>query len=330
MDHSRRPGPACRTGDRSPLLALSLLLASGLLGCASLPETVAFRIPEENFRSKVHTLCIAPIASELGLAEFEDRAAQFEHFIGHNLKLAGFAVVAARSTEEAREAILEQGLGGCYDEFTGEANVALCDERRAQLRAALHDQLGCDAILHSRIALATAHFDESYPRWDGRTHSLWPVQAIVGYVGSTSLWIQINGIEDGEELYWRSAGIEILMKMTKDFGPRFDPVPDDRILINPVQNMTAVLSSLAPLLGPLPSDTKHCRRRYRTDFKEIMSSSRLRMSFPEPDTWLALCELELHPPGPPLARVRDAEAREGPKLDSQPEIDGSSASKEDD
>ncbi|MBY0400999.1 hypothetical protein K2X89_11930 [Myxococcota bacterium] len=71
------------------------------------------------------------------------------------------------------------------------------------------------------------------------------------------------GIRDREDrvIFWNAGGIQPIATLRSvPYQLRWDPVPDDRLLVDPVSNRAAVDLALGPLRGPSSSETSESTR----------------------------------------------------------------------
>ncbi len=253
----------------------------GLLGCASsgppAPELVAvdpFRVPDANLRQAVARLCLDSIASEIAIEDSEQRLSSFEELIVHRLESAGFQVVGSKETRKVREGIDDE-LGEAFDAHTGQAIAGSALAGTSRIRERLVDQLDCDAFVEVELAIVQAFWSDRVVLWDGREvwadgrDDLHQVGTVLRdlYIGGVRGWGAIPAlslhlaIRDREDrvIFWNAGGIQPIATLRSvPYQIRWDPLPDDQILIDPDSNQAAVDLAVGPLDAHSSSAVADC------------------------------------------------------------------------
>ncbi len=242
----------------------------GLLGCAStappVPELVAvdpFRVPAVDFRRSVHRLCIDSLTSEIEMEDGDPRLSSFEERIVERLERAGFEVVGLRQIRKARAGIGEEP-GEAFDAHTGRAIPGVALAFSSHVRERLTAILDCDAFVSIDLAVVQAFWDDRLVFWDGR--EVWAdgredadqlaIALRDAYIGGVRGWGSIPALSlqvairdcKGRLIFWHAAGIQPVATLRNvPYQIRWDPLPDDRILIDPESNQTAVDLAVGPL-----------------------------------------------------------------------------------
>jgi len=242
-------------GAWSTLGTLLLLVVVG--GCATASPTSSFLIPEEQFRTRVKRIALAPIAVPPKLGVSEPTRLRFDALIEAKVQEAGFAILPARDWAEVftRE---QQEVGGLFDPQTGALDEAKVKAALARTVEAIRGKFQMDAILFPRVHVVKASFTGAWARWDGVTDALtsglsvMTTSGISGTVPALSLVVSVDGPDDELALYRRAAGIQVLEKLAplteRVSGKWFGPVPPGELLANEERNLAAVELALGPLL----------------------------------------------------------------------------------
>ena len=262
--------PSRRSLERFSTLFALVGTIGGLLGCAStsppVPEPVAidpFRIPDANFRQLIHRLCLDSIASEIAMEDGDQRLSSFEEQIAHRLERAGFQVVGSNETRKAREGIDEE-LGEAFDAHTGRAIPGVALAHSSRVRERLAAALDCDAFVSVDLAIVQAFWSDRVVLWDGR--EVWAdgrddvdqigIALRDAYIGGVRGWGAIPALSlqlavrdrEGRLIFWNAGGIQPIATLRSvPYQIRWDPLPDDQILIDPDSNQAAVDLAVGPL-----------------------------------------------------------------------------------
>lgn len=242
------------------------------LGCAStasrapVPELVAgdpFRVPEADFRRSVHRLCLDSLASEIALADDDPRRSSFEERIAERLEQAGFEVVGSKQTRAARAGIGEEP-GEAFDPNTGRAIPGVALAFASHVRERLAATLECDAFVSIDLAIVQAFWDDRLVFWDGR--EVWAdgqddadqvaIALRDAYIGGVRGWGAIPALSlhlairdrEGRLIFWHAGGIQTVATLRNvPYQIRWDPLPDDRILVDAESNQAAIDLAVGPL-----------------------------------------------------------------------------------
>jgi hypothetical protein len=238
---------------RSPA-AIVLIAGLALAGCTQVrrtPPVPPLQVPEDTIRGRIDTVCIDRLRMDFPVPDAERKAAEIQDLIAGILDRAAIKTVGpAESTRVFNEAV--ERSGGYYDVHSGERDeVRFAAMSQAGFRA-LHERLGCDALLAPTVAVVLAPWRNNEAAWDGITDSLGGGGAGgYGYAPALSLWISIQDL-DGREIYFGTGGIQIGTQLEQGFlRNRFKGVGDEMLLGRPFRNQIAVETSLAPFLAAL-------------------------------------------------------------------------------
>jgi hypothetical protein len=227
---------------------------AGVAACAARPQPdPALRIPEADFRARIHTLCLNPLRATVDLREAKTRLLGFEDLLQERLRAAGFALVSSDQVLETwRRAAAD--AGGYFDRDSGRRDEAKFDVVKQQALRTLQEQFGCDAILTPTIALVLSSWTNGVAEWDGMQDQLAGGWGAHGRVPALSLWISMRDLQDNE-IYFGTGGIQVTAKLEGFFVEKFAQVSMDTLLTDRQRNLQAIHASLQPLLGAAPLPT---------------------------------------------------------------------------
>ena len=238
----------------STLGPLVFVVAVG--GCATASPSNPFAIPEEEFRTKVKRIALAPLAVPPQLGVPEPTKLRVDALIETKLREAGFATFPASEWGEVFTRT-QQEVGGLFDPRTGGLDDAKVKTIVARTIEDIRGRFQLDAVLLPRVQVVKANFVGAWARWDGVSDALasglsvLATSGVSGTVPALSLVVSIDS-PDGLALYRRGAGIQVLEKLApvteRLSGKWLAPVPREEVLANEERNLTAVERALGPLL----------------------------------------------------------------------------------
>jgi len=233
-----------------------------------------FRVPDANLGQTVRRLCLDSISSEIAMEDSEQRLSSFEELIFRRLESAGFQVVGSKEIGKVREG-LDEDLGETFDAHTGQAIPGIALAGAARIRERLVAQLDCDAFVTAELALVQAFWSDRLVLWDGR--EVWAdgrndlaqfgTALRDAYIGGVRGWGAIPAlslqlaIRDREDrmIFWNAGGIRPIATLRSvPYQIRWDPLPDDQILIDPDANRAAVDLAVGPLDALSSSSVADC------------------------------------------------------------------------
>lgn len=230
-------------------------LGLGLLATAAGADPPAADAALQYLRARAPTLCLEPLTSEVEVTEWSTRRAWIEQFLASRLEASGFTVVPSARTRELAKR-LDGEAGGTFDPLTGAHDAAKAAALRAQLRAKAAQELGCRALLDSRIEHGSAPFANGFVRWDHVEHRVPNKTGGMGWLATLSLHLAIVA-SDGTTLFERWAGIHPTVEL-RDYD--FARLPKEKLLAEPRWNARAVLAGLGDLAPPLGDALLPCLR----------------------------------------------------------------------
>lgn len=224
------------------LLLIFIFVASG---CATTqPPYNPFKIPEAEFRDKIHTIALSPVILPDGLEEPDNVKEKFESLINAKLRGMGFTVVPSKEYSAVWKQMTEQ-LGGYFDPVTGKRDETKYKAVRTHSLREMNTKFKADAILHSIVRVVQARFSSNTARWDGVTENIqasggtWKALLVGpqhGTIGALSLGVFI---EDPNEvpMYSDAGGLQAVAKLS---GTTFIPIPQAELFKDEVRNANAV------------------------------------------------------------------------------------------
>jgi hypothetical protein len=167
------------------------------------------------------------------------RRTAIEQRLAAALTRESFTVVEPDRVVAVHERVLK-AAGGFFDPATGVVDGARYRAVGERLARAFATELHCDVRLVPSVEVVRAHFDSGVAQWDGATQQVSSTGRIVlnvltttiesGWVGAFSLWLRLVDL-NGEEIAFRSAGIEALVQLAvledKDLMPQDQWLTDD-------------------------------------------------------------------------------------------------------
>src|SRR2546429_1494880 len=183
-------------------------------GGAPASESKPFGIPEEEFRTKVKRIALAPIAVPPRLGVPEPAKLRVDALIETKLQEAGFATFPAREWGEVFTRT-QQEVGGLFDPRTGDLDEAKVKTILARTIEDIRGRFQLDAVLLPRVQVVKANFVGAWARWDGVSDALasglsvLATSGVSGTVPALSLVVSIAS-PDGLALYRRGAGVQLL------------------------------------------------------------------------------------------------------------------------
>ena len=200
----------------------------------------------EHLDERVDVLCVAPLRAPDGLPNAEEGTRGFERDLVAELNGHGMVIVPPdKSTPVYVEAV--RTAGGFYDTHTGRRDPATTAAVRTQALRALHDELGCDALLSAEIALVSAPFANGTAEWDGVKYSIGGGLGTQGWTAALSLWVWVHDLND-TEIYFGTGGIQPIFELNEQLlGDDFTRIADEQILGDRTRNVQAITASLRPI-----------------------------------------------------------------------------------
>ena len=238
-------------------IARPLALVVALAGCATAPPYNPFQVSEDQFRTTVKRIALAPIAVPPQLGISESAKLRFDSLIEAKLQEAGFATFPAKDWGEVF-ARMQQEVGGVFDPRTGSPDETKTKTVWARTANEIRSRFQHDAVLLPRIHIVKAEWSSASARWDGVSEMLASGLAVLGApnahgtMPALSLVVSIGSPDpEGPAQYRHRAGIQVLEKLspiTERFSGLFVPVPQEQLLRNDERNRAAVEIALGPLL----------------------------------------------------------------------------------
>jgi len=237
---------------RQSLLTAALTTTLIVAGCATAPPYNPFKITEEEFRGKIKTIALSPVAVPADLADSDPVKAKFESLIQAKLREAGFSVVPSQETAEIFNNMNKQ-LGGIFDPVTGKRDETKFKAAREHALRELNTKFKADAVLYPSISAGTARFGGGKASWGGTSESVaisegflaaLQVGNLSGSVRALSLVVSIENINGGDA-YVNMGGIQLAAKYS---GGQFVAVPRNQLFASEERVVGAVNYALAPLV----------------------------------------------------------------------------------
>lgn len=215
-----------------------------LAGCVTpLTPYSALRIPAEEFRSRVSTVCVVPVRAEFPLPGGQAKLTELDDVMVSVLKGRSLTAVPPSGTEAVFKRAIEQA-GGYYDPHSGWIDEAKYSQVRAQTLQSLKNELGCDALLTATVAVVTAPVKNGTATWDGVAYPVGGGAGTRGWVKALSLWVTIRDLDD-REIYFHTGGIEPLASVEVGFlRDTVKPAAPEALLTDPVRSRQAIEAGL--------------------------------------------------------------------------------------
>ncbi len=232
--------------------AAAVILVAPWCGCAGVKTLPALRVPKEEARQRLGTICVLPATAEFEFPEADSKLDTLGQLVQTRLEAQGFPVVPpAQSKNVFSEA--SAAVGGLYDPDTGERDREKYRQVKQEWYRRLHDQLGCDAVLTCRLEIVQANWTNGLAVWDGASDSVSDAFlggfGALGNVAAVSLWIEIRDMND-QVVYFHTGGVQVIAKLESDFlKSRFELVAPEAVLADHKRVAHAVdvsLQALAP------------------------------------------------------------------------------------
>jgi len=197
-------------------------------------------------------LCLYPVTIPIDEDESPERRDAIEKKLVAALEAASFELTDPVSVRELADRVKTES-GGWVDPVTGRRDESRHQAYRAKLAAALREDLECDAQLVAQVVPVRASFLNGTAKWDGTSQRVSSTGRIVvnvlagvtesGWISAFSLRLWVLDLE-GDDLAFRSAGIETLVKLAvlKDR----DLLPEDHWLKDEVKIDAAIESAIGP------------------------------------------------------------------------------------
>jgi hypothetical protein len=195
-------------------------------------------------------VCLHAPSLPIENASTDPRTAALQTRLIAALESAGFQVTPPSAADLVVERVAKTA-DGAIDPYTGRRDPARSAARRALIAKALESELQCQVRMIAEVRPVYAHFQDDAAYWDGTTEHVLSGGRVVmngiggvtewGFVPALSLWLRVIDLE-GEELAFRSAGIETLV----NFGvvKERDLLPSDRWLKDEAKIAAAIQSAL--------------------------------------------------------------------------------------
>lgn len=235
-----------------------LLIGLAISGCAVTTPYNPFKVPQEQIKSKVKVVALAPINFPGDMEDTEPLKAKFEFLIEAKLRQAGFMVVPSREYDAVWKQTIEK-LGGVFDPLTGKRDEAKFKTVREHTLRELATRTKADALLEHGIGVFKANFAGHLAQWHGTSESVvtagfWGAffaGGAQGTVPALSLVVALSDIH-GVEMYVNVGGIQVLAKLS---GQNFVTVQRYELFVDQERNRQAVNIALDPLAGKtMPQD----------------------------------------------------------------------------
>src|SRR5262249_33737440 len=138
-----------------------------------------------------------------------ERVATYLAILGQELGRGGFAFVPKEKILAVQRRVYAQPPD-VYDRYTGVRDEARYATARPALLAALHEELGCDAILHARVVVVNSVWTLGTAVWDGATEDVEGGSMDSGWIAALSVWLTLDDMHD-KEIYFGTGGIQVLV-----------------------------------------------------------------------------------------------------------------------
>jgi hypothetical protein len=191
-----------------------------------------------------------------------DRAAvahRFEAATAQRLRAAGFEVVDA-DVMRGIQARLATAMGGLYDPLTGEASREKLEARAKFARSEYLAAHPVDGFVHLSIVQRDANSYSMTASWDGVEERVTGQSAFAsimsraaagfgdGVVPALSFALVLED-RDGEVLYGRYGGLQLLAYMRNGFAPKYHNVDPAHLLTDTARDTRALALVFDPLTG---------------------------------------------------------------------------------
>ncbi len=230
--------------------SLLLIIILAATGCATTqPPYNPFKIPETEFRGKIHTIALSPIILPDGLEEPDKVKEKFESLIDARLRELGFTVIPSKEYLAVWKQMTEQ-LGGYYDPVTGKRDETKYKAVRTHTLREMNTKLKADAILHSMVRVVQARFKNNTAAWDGVTENIqgsgWKAFLAGPQRGTIGALTLVVFIEDPNEvpMYSDGGGIQTVARLS---GSTFTPIPQTDLFKDEQRNANSVKIALDAL-----------------------------------------------------------------------------------
>ncbi len=243
---------------RLRLMVLFIVLIGS--GCAAKqPPYNPFKIPEDQLRSKIHTIALVPIIAPDGLEKPDQVKAKFESLLDAKLRKLGFKVIPSREYDAIWKKMMDK-VGGYFDPVTGKRDDAKFKAVKTHTLREVNSKLKADAVLYSAIRVFPVKFSSNQASWHGTSESLVAGGALQkffsnqfnGTVSALSLGVNISDSNE-VDMYVNWGGIQVLGRVS---GWQVVTIPEEEILTNEERNAAAVEIALDPLeKEPEPQQT---------------------------------------------------------------------------
>ncbi len=238
-----------------PLLVSILLgMSATLAGCAAKTAYNPFKVPREQFHSRVRTVALSPMAMPSGMESPDPVSAKFLRLLEARLREAGISVVGSDRARVIWDS-MTTALNGIYDPVTGRRDEEKAKAVRLHTYRELKAELNIDAMLFSQVGVVPAKLDNDQARWDGASEGaarkkFWKAVLGVSHSGTIpalSLQVVLSDTDD-TDLYQNAGGIQVLAKAGVG---GLQPVTRAELFLNEERNAKAVRLALDPwLVGP--------------------------------------------------------------------------------
>ncbi len=234
---------------RLRLIILLIILVGS--GCAvKQPPYNPFKIPEDQFRSKIKTVALSPVIVPDGLEKSDQVKAKFEALLDAKLRKMGFMVVPSKEYDAIWKKMMEK-VGGFFDPVTGKRDDAKFKAVKSHMLREVNAKLKADAVLYSAIQVFPVQFNRNQASWHGTSESLVAGGSLQkffsnqfhGTVSALSLGVDISDPNE-VDMYVNWGGIQVLGRVS---GWQVVKIPAEEILTNEERNAEAVELALDPL-----------------------------------------------------------------------------------
>ncbi len=229
---------------RAVAMSLAMLTAAGCAGIAQ-PHS-ALRVPADQFREQVKTLCFLGTNTDVTFDDFEARMSALEELFVDQLERSGFTIVPEERVVEAWREV-SADVGDLHDRYTGQFNR----DRWVVARQRAIEQLDCDGYAKGRVAQVRVPFNDTKAKWDGVEVAIGGIGRTYGWVTGLSFWAILEDAE-GEELYFSTGGIQVLSRVVMKglFSEGFEDIDPSGLLSDEGANERAISEALRGLRRP--------------------------------------------------------------------------------
>jgi hypothetical protein len=234
---------------------LSFIVAAGIAEAAKKQE--APPVDRAAIRAALKKVGMLPMRIPHVVPNRADIARRYESAVAARLRAAGFEVVEADAMREI-QANLGKAMGGIFDPMTGEASPEKLDARRKFARSEYLSTYPVDGFVHLFIEEREASSVSMTASWDGVEERVTGQKGFKNFVSAGGLG---DGVvpalslalvlehRDGEDLYGRYGGLQLLSYIRQGFTPKYHNVDPAHLLTDPSRDERALALVLNPLTG---------------------------------------------------------------------------------